>query len=234
MLRELKDWPFVALFLAVLAGGVVLISEVARGAGGDDGFVFASTETMVGEETVVGGTREGIEGWGGLTATERGDWGDGWIEDSIIIGRPIAHVSYTQTAGGTQEVCLDDVDLVTWLREPPYLYPSAMVFLTLSGEQALMFLRLTNGAALATEARVLYLYRFPVGGPDKVVYIAVADEQGCLTTMTGARVASIPDQGFAGSNNSMEVIYKVLKKIGAELSKRHKPRPMPVVVEYDI
>ncbi len=114
------------------------------------------------------------------------------------------------------EVCVDEQDLIAWMRSPPGAVPSTEIFMMLAGEHAEVFLQLTNGSSLATEPRVLYLYHAP-DSLSEVLFAAaaaVADSSGCLIKMDGTRAAS-PTAGFAGITMTIRRMCSVLAAAGA-------------------
>lgn len=153
----------------------------------------------------------------------------GWTDESWLVegterGPAPASVTGTERTGvaaiiqiAAEEVCVDDQDLMAWMRSPPDAVPSAVIFMMLKSEHAEMFLQLTQGSFLATEPRVLYLYHAP-GNPNQDVRalaaVAVADNAGCLINMKGERIKALAG-GFVGLDMRVAQICTVLHNVGA-------------------
>ena len=128
------------------------------------------------------------------------------------------------------EVCVDDADLVSWLRASPGSKPGAGVSMILRGERAAAYLRAAGGAVLTAAPRVLYFVTFPVSHPELYLVVA-ADEAGCVVNMAGERVPDVaaPGAEFASATYTRESTRLMFKELGLpwpkNRTKRHKPRP---------
>ncbi len=118
---------------------------------------------------------------------------------------------------GAERACVDEQDLIAWMRDPPTPVPSAEIFMMLRGGHAEVFLQITGGSALATEPRVVYLYHAPTD-PNLMrrgaAAAALADASGCLIKMNGERTTSI-SAGFAGQTMPIRLMCNALAAAGA-------------------
>ncbi len=118
---------------------------------------------------------------------------------------------------GAERACVDEQDLMSWMRGPPASIPSTEIFMMLRGEHAEVFLQITGGGALATAPRIIYLYHAPDSPNFRVRGVAaaaVADASGCLVKMDGERAQRIPD-GFAGITMTIRLMCNALAASGA-------------------
>ncbi len=120
-------------------------------------------------------------------------------------------------APSAKEVCVDEQDLIAWMRGPPNPHPSAEIFMMLRGGHAEVFLQITGGSALATEPRVIYMYHAP-RAPNRAIRgsasVALADASGCLIKMNGERTTSI-SAGFAGQTVTIRTMCNALAVAGS-------------------
>ncbi len=116
-----------------------------------------------------------------------------------------------------ERACVDEQDLIAWMRDPPKPIPSTEIFMMLRGGHAEVFLQITGGGALATEPRIVYLYHAPDDPSARIrgqAAAALADNEGCLIKMNGERATSIP-KGFAGQTMTIRLMCNALAAAGA-------------------
>lgn len=122
-----------------------------------------------------------------------------------------------ETEPALAEVCVDEQDLIGWMRGPPGAIPSTEIFMMLRGGHAEVFLQVTGGSSLAGEPRVIYLYHAPDdpnAGVRGRAAAAVGDASGCFINMSGQRTTSIPD-GFAGVTMTIRQMCSALAAAGS-------------------